>query len=104
MSVSRVTRIVIIDNPEGLHARPAELVARTALKFKSNVELINGSLRVDAKSILHVLTLGAQRGTQLTIEAEGDDAEQVVEALESLIASGFAVADTDQSEKAVSKE
>lgn len=98
MSSLRVTRVVTIDNPEGLHARPAELVARTALKYKAKVELINGTLRVDAKSILHVLTLGAQQGTQLTVEADGEDAEQAVEALVRLIAERFAVSDTEQSE------
>lgn len=104
MSNSRAIRTVVVNNPEGLHARPAELVARMALKFQSQVELVNGTLRVDAKSILHVLTLGAQQGTQLTIEATGDDAELAAEAIERLVASDFAVADTVQSERANSEE
>ncbi len=104
MSNSRATRTVVIGNPEGLHARPAQLLARTALEYKSQVELVNGTMRVDAKSILHVLTLGAQQGTQLTIEANGEDAEHAVEALERLITSGFAVADTVQTERANSQK
>lgn len=103
MTHCRATRTAIVCNPEGLHARPAELVARTALKFTSKVELIHDTLRVDAKSILNVLTLGAQQGTQLVIETNGEDAEQAAEAIERLVASGFAVAETDPSERANSE-
>lgn len=103
MSSSRATRTVAVNIPEGLHARPAELVARTALKFQSQVELINGSLRADAKSILHLLSLGAPQGTQLIIEAVGDDAEQAVAAIEQLVAGGFMNHDSVQTERAASK-
>lgn len=103
MASFRATRTVVIGIPEGLHARPAELLARTALKFQSQVELINGSLRADAKSILHLLSLGAPQGTQLVVEAVGDDAEQAADAIEQLVASGFTNTNTVQTERASSK-
>ena len=85
-----VTRVIVIKNPQGLHARPAEMLARTAIQFKSEIELVCEGHRADAKSILHLLTLGAQQGTSLAIEARGQDAELAVETLAKLVESGFA--------------
>lgn len=85
---------VVISNPQGLHARPAELFARLALQFDSDIEVIRESLRVDAKSILHILTLGAAQGTELTLQAQGDDAEAALEALVRLVESDFAADET----------
>ena len=51
MSTSPVTRAVVIVNTEGLHARPADMLARTALKFQSQIEVLCRNERVDAKSI-----------------------------------------------------
>ncbi|MEM9659896.1 MAG: HPr family phosphocarrier protein [Planctomycetota bacterium] len=86
-----IKREVVIGDrdPLGLHLRPAELFAKLALKFESDIEVIRGSLRVDAKSIMHVLTLGADPGTQLTIEARGPDAQQAVDALARLVERDF---------------
>ena len=89
MSTSPVKRSVVIVNPNGLHARPAERLARTALQFQSRIDVLCRNERVDAKSILHLLTLGATQGTELVIEADGHDAPQAVDALARLIASGF---------------
>ncbi|TWT46529.1 HPr family phosphocarrier protein [Botrimarina hoheduenensis] len=83
------TRCVEVRHAEGLHARPAELVARTAMRFSSEVTLANGTLCVDAKSILNVLTLGAQQGVEIKIEAVGEDADQAVATLAELIQSDF---------------
>lgn len=81
-----------------MHARPAEMLVRMAMRFKSRIELVRGNERVDAKSILHLLTLGARQGTELILEAEGEDAEEAVESLAQLVASGFA--DLDDAEVA----
>jgi phosphotransferase system HPr (HPr) family protein len=89
MSTSPVTRAVVIVNPQGLHARPAERLARAALQYEARIEVICRNERVDAKSILHLLTLGATQGTELVIEAQGDDAQQAVESLARLVESGF---------------
>lgn len=69
--------------------RPAYLFAETAAKFESNVELIKDDTRVDGKSVLGILTLGASQGTQVTVEVTGVDAESAINTLEGLLASGF---------------
>lgn len=90
MSTSPVTRVVVIVNEHGLHARPAELFAKSALEFESRIEVRRGNDLVDAKSILNLLTLGATQGTELVIEAHGIDAERAVEELARLVERGFA--------------
>ncbi|MEN1679096.1 MAG: HPr family phosphocarrier protein [Planctomycetota bacterium] len=71
----------------GLHMRPADALAREASQFKSKTELVSAGIRIDAKSILDILTLGAKQGAQVSIEAEGEDAEQAVAAIAGLIES-----------------
>ena len=92
--MSAFEKTVVINNPQGLHARPAELFARLALQFESEIEVIRNDHRVDAKSILHVLTLGAAQGTELTLTAQGADAEAALEALVRLVESDFATDET----------
>jgi phosphotransferase system HPr (HPr) family protein len=89
MDTPSVTRAVAIKHAHGLHARPAEMFARTALKFTSQIEVCANRERADGKSILHLLTLGATDGTELVIEATGPDAEQAVDALVKLVETGF---------------
>jgi phosphocarrier protein len=76
-----------ITNRQGLHARPAQLFAQTATQYKAEITLMRDNMRVDAKSIMHILTLGAVQGTTLTVEAKGDDADEAIEALWELIQS-----------------
>jgi len=90
MSVSPVTRIVIVQHEQGLHARPAELIARTAMQFKSRVEIIRDGHGIDAKSILNILTLGATQGAELKLQAQGDDASEAIDALARLVEGQFA--------------
>ena len=78
-----------IKNDVGLHARPAALFVQTANKFKSTITVKNGAISANAKSILHILTLGAEKGSILTVSAEGEDAEQALRALRELNASNF---------------
>jgi phosphotransferase system HPr (HPr) family protein len=91
MSDIRHTRVVTVNNPQGLHARPAELFVRCAMQFGSKIEVTKGGEMVDAKSMLDVLTLAASQGAQLTIRAQGDDAEAALDALAELVNNGFAV-------------
>lgn len=86
----RATRTVVVTNPQGLHARPADLFVKTATRFASKIELVKGRERVDGKSILSLLTLAAVAGTQLLIEADGPDAEQALDALARLVEQNFA--------------
>lgn len=89
MSTHSITRVIVIRNSQGLHARPAELFVRLARQFQSRIELVRDDRRVEARSIIDLLTLGAAQGTELVLEAEGDDAQQAVEALVRLVESGF---------------
>ena len=73
-----------IKNKVGLHARPATVFVREAMKFKSTIMVTCGEKTVNAKSMLSVLTLGAEQGMPLTVKAEGDDAEEALKALEAL--------------------
>lgn len=86
-----VRKSVVINHEQGLHARPAQLIARLALNYESTIELACNGQRVDAKSILHMLTLGALQGTELVFEAHGPDAETALEAIARLVESDFAV-------------
>jgi phosphocarrier protein HPr len=90
MSSPRVQKTVVIRNEQGLHARPAQLLARLALEFQSTIEIVCNGQRVDGKSILHMLTLGAVQGTEMVIEAQGPDAEAALDALARLVESDFA--------------
>jgi phosphocarrier protein NPr/phosphocarrier protein len=78
------TRVVTVVNAQGLHARPADMVARLANHFSARIEIVKDNERVDAKSVLGLLTLGAYQGVQLTIIACGDDAQEAIEALVDL--------------------
>ena len=84
-----ISRVLVICNPQGLHARPAEMIARTAQRFHSRIELRRESERVDARSIMDLLTLGAVQGTELVLEAEGDDAQEAVDVLAAMVENGF---------------
>ncbi|MBF8376501.1 HPr family phosphocarrier protein [Alicyclobacillus mali] len=82
-------REIELKNPSGLHARPASLFVAEANKFQSEIFLEAKGKRINAKSILGLLSLAIGQGTVIKIEAEGDDAEQAVTALCDLVASGF---------------
>ena len=69
-----------------LHARPAAQFVKAAMGFGSNVTVATGEREADAKSLLAVLALGARRGTELRLAAEGDDAAAAVEALTACLA------------------
>jgi phosphocarrier protein HPr len=89
MSSTAITRNVVVRNPQGLHARPADLVVREASRFRAEIMLEKDGYRVDCKSILSLLTLGAECGTQMSLSAEGIDAEQAVALIGELFDSGF---------------
>jgi phosphocarrier protein HPr len=82
-------RWVRIQNRAGMHARPAAAFVKLAAQYKASVRVARGALEVDGKSIMGVLMLAAEQGTELRISAQGDDAEAVVDALVNLILSGF---------------
>ena len=89
MTESRISLTVVLKNTAGLHLRAANLFVQTAIKFESNVEVIKDSQRVDGKSIMNLLMLGAVSGSELRIEAIGNDAEAALGALAELVAKKF---------------
>jgi phosphocarrier protein HPr len=80
---------VTVNHKVGLHARPASMFVQTAAKYSSDIDVTHGEITANAKSILAVLTLGAHQGAEITIKAEGDDAEDALKALEQLILDNF---------------
>jgi phosphocarrier protein HPr len=71
----------------GLHARPAAQFVKTAKRFSSEIVVVKGNHEANAKSSLKIMTLGARKGDTLTIRAEGDDAQEAVDALVELISA-----------------
>ncbi|HNX25861.1 MAG TPA: HPr family phosphocarrier protein [Phycisphaerae bacterium] len=87
--MAQVEKEITIINKYGLHARPAMQVVQLAQKYASNIEVAKDALKVDAKSIMSVMQLAATKGTKLKISADGEDAQQAIDALTQLIADGF---------------
>ena len=84
-----IERSVQIVNRNGLHARPAAEVVKTAAKFKSEITIVRDDLEVNGKSIMGVMMLAAEFGATLTIRANGPDAQQAVDAIADLVAQKF---------------
>lgn len=84
-----VNRTIIVSNPSGLHVRPCLAIVNTVRQFKAVVKIRNGKQAADATSMLQLMTLAATQGTELSVSAKGPEAEQAVEALTELFASGF---------------
>jgi phosphocarrier protein HPr len=82
-------RTVTIMNKNGVHARPAAEIVKTAGRFTSNITIVRDDLEVNGKSIMGVMMLAAECGSQITLRATGDDAEDAVEALAQLVAAKF---------------
>ena len=81
---------VSVKNQVGLHARPATFFIQKANEFMSSVWVEKDERRVNAKSLLGVLSLGIVGGTTIRIMADGSDEEQAVDGLVKLVESGFA--------------
>lgn len=89
MSEQIAERKARLINEQGLHMRPADMFVRLANSFAAEVKLGTDQQLVDGKSILSLLTLAAEHGTELTIIANGTDANAAVTALAELIRNGF---------------
>ena len=88
--MSRATTTVTINNRLGLHARPAMMLVEAASKFASEIKLTKaGGQTVDGKSIMQVMMLAATQGTQITVAADGPDADEAIASIEALVASNF---------------
>ena len=85
-----VKKDVLVQNQVGLHARPATFFIQKANEFKSSIWVEKDERRVNAKSLLGVLSLGIVGGTSIDIIADGSDEQEAVDSLVALVESGFA--------------
>jgi phosphocarrier protein len=86
---------VQILNPAGLHARPSASLVKLCSSFKSKIFLDQDGYKVNAKSILGVMTLAAEKGSELTLIAIGEDEELALEKIKALFDAGFHEMETD---------
>ena len=84
-----VIKDIIIDNCHGLHARPAALFVKAASRFQAEIWIEKEGERVNGKSIMGLMMLAAGKGSSLRLIAEGEDAAELVGALEALVQSSF---------------
>ena len=80
-----VKKDIVIKNKTGLHARPAALFVQVANKYESDITIVKDDQEVNGKSIMGILMLAAEKGAEVTIIAEGDDAEAAVEELSEIL-------------------
>ena len=84
-----ISRNITIQNNVGLHARPATFFIQKANSYKSSIWVEKDDRRVNAKSLLGVLSLGVTRGMQFTLIADGQDEVEALNGLEELVSTGF---------------
>ena len=84
-----LSKDVVVKNQVGLHARPATFFIQKANNFKSSIWVSKDERKVNAKSLLGVLSLGIIKGTTITIYAEGEDEAEAIDTLIELISSNF---------------
>lgn len=84
-----IVKEITVENQVGLHARPATFFIQKANEYKSSIWVEKGESRVNAKSLLGILSLGVMGGTPIKIIADGPDENEAVDNLVSLVQSGF---------------
>ena len=88
-----IRQSVTVENENGLHMVPCSQIAQLASEFECDVHIQKDDKRVDAKTVLQLMTLAAEQGTTLVLEASGTDAPEAVDQLVRLFASRFEVLD-----------
>lgn len=83
--MSLIKQKITVKNKQGLHARPAALFVQIANKFDSRITVRRHKEAVNGKSIMGILTLGAEKGSSIWIEIEGEDAQRAMQELEKII-------------------
>ncbi|MGP1414704.1 MAG: HPr family phosphocarrier protein [Treponema sp.] len=84
------TRNVKVENRAGVHMRPSTLITKTSHEFKSEIFILYNNSKINARSVMGLLSMAAMYGAELTIEAIGEDEEQALNAIEALFISKFA--------------
>lgn len=73
----------VITDPQGIHARPAGILVKEAMKFKSSITISSAGKKADLKRLLMVMSLAIKAGQEVAVEVEGEDEEQAVAAMET---------------------
>lgn len=81
--------VLVINNPMGLHARPAAMLVKKAAQFKSDIRLSRGNIAVNAKSIMGLLMLAAGQGAEVTLAVKGEDEDLAFEELKQMLTGTF---------------
>jgi len=89
MGTQKVQAKTTITNRLGMHARPATAFVQIANTFQSDIQVSKETQKADAKSVMQVMMLAVTCGTEIKITAEGDDADQAIDALVDLVNRGF---------------
>ncbi|MCF7940091.1 MAG: HPr family phosphocarrier protein [Spirochaetia bacterium] len=84
-----IEKIVTVKHRAGIHARPAALIVKTANQFASDFFIEKDTMRINGKSIMGIITLGASYKTDLKIVLEGDDEQEAADAIEQLFVNRF---------------
>ena len=87
--MGKVVKKLEIVNKLGLHARASALLVQTVNKFTAQVNISKDGQTTDGRSIMGVLTLAATQGSKIQVEANGDDAERAIKAIEKLVEARF---------------
>ena len=89
MSNNAKSRLVVVRNEKGIHLRPADQLVRRAQQYESDIKIVKDGETFDGKSILSVISLVAEQGTELVLRATGPDADDALDALVELFERGF---------------
>jgi phosphocarrier protein len=84
-----IEQSVIITNEHGLHARPAAQLVNIAGKFTSDIKIIKDGLEVNGKSIMGVMMLAAEKGSEIVLQINGEDEEEAFKSITDLISQNF---------------
>lgn len=84
-----IKKILKIQNKYGLHARPAALLVKTTGKFHSNINIAKDGVVANGKSIMGLMTLVAESGSEIEVIVDGEDEEEAMRAIQQLIENNF---------------
>lgn len=84
-----VSKTLTITNPQGLHMRPAGVIAKEMGKFSSEVTIILGDRRINAKSLINIISACIKNGAEVVFECEGEDEEAALAKIEELASQNF---------------
>lgn len=84
-----VSRTLTVNNPEGLHMRPAGVVAKEMGKFSCDITIIFGEKRINAKSLINIISACIKMGSEVTFECSGDDEEEAMAKIVELESQNF---------------